>query len=80
MSDRDGLQRAAFRTTVKVLYKWDKFLHHHISTISQAEMQVVILTDTFCEEQNSNKWMSDNSKPEKNPSGILCNINLAHVE
>lgn len=33
--------------------------------ISQAEMQVVILTDTFYEEQNSSKWKSDNSKPEK---------------
>lgn len=62
MSDRDGLQRAAFRTIMKVWYKWDKSLHHHIS-LSQAEMQVVILNDTFYEEQYSNKWKSDNSKP-----------------
>lgn len=64
MIGRDGLQRAAFRAIIKVLYKWDKFLHHHVSMISQAEMQVVILTDNFCEEQNSIKWKSDYSKPQ----------------
>lgn len=34
-------------------------------------MQVVILTDTFYEEQNSNKWNSDNSKSEKNPKNLV---------
>lgn len=51
--------------------------------IPQAEIQVVVLTDTFHEEQNSIKWKSDNSKPEKKPkthSGIVCKIDLGHVE
>lgn len=75
MSGRDGLWRTALRTIIKVWYKWE-----HISVISQAEMQEVILTDTFYEEQNSNKWKSDNSKFEKNPGGIVHKIYLAHVE
>jgi len=33
--------------------------------VSQVEMQVVIFTVTFCEEQNNNKWKTDNSKSEK---------------
>lgn len=39
--------------------------------IPQAEIQVVVLTDTFYEEQNSIKWKSDNSKPEKAPKPIV---------